>query len=230
MKRLVRYGLLLLVVSLIGLSILLIGAPVSFANEEAVLTNETYTPAEQAAAIKAANDAIKKIPHPSMIVSYEQYYIDLVANAFALVEIARDEFDAQDSDFEDLNHLYLAEQRVLRMFAVKDAQDAIDLIPPKDQITEDHREIIKEARRLVDIAMNDFGATAFEICWRYDRLKEAEGALPEEEEPEPEPKPEPKPDDRRPTPPTGGLSGVITLGVLLSGAGLLVARRRRGKH
>ncbi len=230
MKKLVRYGLLLLVVSLIGLAILLIGAPVVLANEEAV-TNEEYTPAEKAAAIKAANDAIKRIPHPSLIVSYEQSYVDEVARAFALVEIAKEEYGAEDSDFPDLASLYEAELRVLKMYAIKNAQDAIDLIPPKEQITSEHRGLIEDARRLVNIAMNDFGATPFDICWRYDKLQEAEDALPEEEEPEPEqPKPEPKPDDRVPTPPTGGISGLITLGIILSGAGLMAARKRRGKH
>jgi len=217
MKKLVRYGLLLLVVSLIGLTVFLISVPVSFANEETV-TSEEYTPEDKAAAVKAANDAISRIPHPSLIVAYEQSYIEEVARAFSLVAVARDEYGAVDSDFEDLAHLYLAEQRVLKMLAIKEAQDAIDLIPPVDQITAEDRPVIEEARRLVDIAMHEYGATAFEICWRYDRLEEAEDALPEEEEPEPEP--EPEPDDRVPTPPTGGMSGLIGIGVVLAGAGL----------
>jgi hypothetical protein len=77
--------------------------------------------------------------------------------------------------------------------------------------------------------MNDFGATPFDICWRYDKLQEAEDALPEEEEPEPE-QPKPRPDDRVPTPPTGGIPGLITLGIILSGAGLMAAKKRKGKH
>ncbi|MBW6464840.1 MAG: hypothetical protein SCJ94_06230 [Bacillota bacterium] len=229
MKKLVKNRLLLIVVLLIGLTVFLIGAPASFANEEAV-TSEAYTPADKAAAIKAANDAISRIPHPRLIVAYEQAYIEEVARAFSLVAVAKEQYDAVDSDFEDLAHLYLAEQRVLKMLAIKDAQDAIDLIPPKDQITAEHRALIEEARRLVNIAMTEYGATAFEICWRYDKLKEAEAALPEEEEPEPEPEPKPKPDDRVPTPPTGGLSGLITIGAVLVGAGFLTVKKRRGKH
>lgn len=239
MKKLVRYGLLLLVVSLISLLVFLVCTPSVFANEEeaeegeeseveAVVTSEEITPAEKAAAIKAANDAISKIPAPNLIVSYEQSYINQIANAFALVERAKNKYGAEDSDFPELARLYEAEVRVMKMYAIQNARDAIDLIPPKDQITEEHREVIEEARRLVNVAMNEYGATPFEICWRYDKLKEAEDALPDEEPAEPKPeKPKPKPDDRRPTPPTGGLTGLVGLGTFLSVAGLAVLKKQR---
>ena len=234
MNKLVRYGLLLLVVSLIGLSIFFIGAPVVLANEEAV-TSEDYTPAERAAAIKAANVAISRLPQPHQIVAYEQSFIDDVAKAFALVAIARDQYDAEDSDFDDLGKLYTAERHVFKLLAIQAARNAVDLIPPLDQITEADRETIEEARRLVDYAMQEYGATRFQICWRYDYLQDAEDKLPEEIEPEPEPEPEPKPkpDDRVPTPPTGGLSGLVVLGAVLSGAGFYfinMRNSRNGKH
>jgi len=144
MNKLVRYGLLLLVVSLIGLSIFFIGAPVVLANEEEAVTNEDYTPAERAAAIEAANVAISRLPQPHQIVAYEQAFIDDVAKAFALVEIARDDYDAEDSDFDDLAKLYAAERHVFKLLAIQTARDAIDLIPPLDQITEADRETIEE--------------------------------------------------------------------------------------
>ena len=237
MKKLTRYGLLLLVISLISFMVFFVYAPSVLANEEegepeteAAVTSEDYTPAKKAAAIEAANKAIEKIVHPSLIVAYEQSYINEVANAFALVEHAKTNYGAEDSDFPNLAKLYEAEKRVLKMYAIKNAQDAIDLIPPKDQITEEHRPHIEEARRLVDIAMYEFGATPFEICWRYDKLNEAEDALPDEEPEEEAPKPEkpkPKPDGRKPTPPTGGLSGLVALGTLLSVAGLMAIKKQK---
>jgi hypothetical protein len=234
MNKLVRYGLLLLVVSLIGLSIFFIGAPAVLAYEGAV-TSQDYSPKDRADAIAAANNAISKLPIPSQIVAYEQAYIDDVANAFALVAIAREKYEAEDSDFKDLAKLYTAERHVLKLFAIQNARNAIDLIPPLDQITEADREAIEEARRLVDYAMQEYGATRFQICWRYDYLQDAEDKLPEEvePEPEPEPKPKPKPDDRVPTPPTGGISGLVAIGAVLSGAGFYFINRRRsnkGKH
>jgi hypothetical protein len=233
MNKLVRYGLLLLVVSLIGLSIFFIGAPVVLANEEEAVTNEDYTPAERAAAIEAANVAISRLPQPHQIVAYEQAFIDDVAKAFALVEIARDDYDAEDSDFDDLAKLYAAERHVFKLLAIQTARDAIDLIPPLDQITEADRETIEEARRLVDYAMQEYGATRFQICWRYDYLQDAEDKLPEEVEPEPQPKPEPPKDDRVSTPRTGGISGLVAFGAVLSGIGFYLINRRnskRGKH
>lgn len=226
MKKLVRYRLLLLVVLSIGLSVLMIGTQGVCANEEEAVLELGYTPAEKTVAIGAANYAIGRLPQPESIVSYEQSYINDVANAFALVETAKEEFDAVDSDFPELAKLYAAEQRVLRMLAVKAAHDAIDALPPLAEITEEDREAVEEARRLVRIAVLEYGASDFELCWRMDVLSDAEEQLGEEE-PEPEPEPEPaKPDDRLPTPSTGGLSACLAAGLLLSGTGLLFIKRR----
>jgi len=133
-----------------------------------------------------------------------------------------------------LAKLYAAEQRVYKMLAIKEAQDAIDRIPPADQITQEHWPLILEARRLVRIAMEVYGATEFDICWRYDKLKEAEEKV--EDEPEPAPVPEPKPKPKpTPTPPTGGVLMSVTAGLALCVAGAAFIRNRRnrekiGKH
>lgn len=230
MEKLVRYGFILVVVSLIGFTILSLTPRVSYAN---IVESELgYTPAEKAAAIAAANNAIRRLPDPAIIVAYEQAYIEEVARAFALVQQAREEFHAQDADFPDLAKLYKAEHRVFGMLAIRDAQLAIDKIPPADQITEEHWPLIIEARRLTRIAMEVYGATEFDLCWRYDRLKAAEEKVEDVPEPEPpKPKPEPRP---IPIPPTGGGLLSVFAGLALCAAGtVLIWRRkllRRGKH
>ena len=88
--------------------------------------------------------------------------------------------------------------------------------------------------------MEVYGATDFDICWRYDKLKEAEKKVDDEPEPEPvppqpEPKPEPKPKPKpTPTPPTGGALLSISAGLALCAAGTVFIKRRnqrkRGKH
>ncbi len=244
MKKLVRYGLLLLVVSLIGLSLLAIGAQTVFANEEQEASIEEQLAAEaKAAAIKAVNEAIRRLPDPQKIIAYERSFIQEVAVALSLVEIAREEHGAVDSDFINLAKLYEAEKKVLRFLAIKVAQDAIDLIPPKSLITEADRATIEEARRLTDIAMYEHGASAFDICWRYEKLNNAEDEIGDEPvptpdpEPEPEPKPEPKPEPEPkpiPTPPTGGVLFSALAGMALCTTGALFLRRRimhrKGKH
>jgi hypothetical protein len=239
MKKLVKYGLLLVVVSLIGLSILIINPMIGYANVDEAEINLDYTPAEKTAAIAAANDAIRRLPDPDSIVAYEQSYINDAARAFVLVQKAKDEFGAVDADFPELAKLYAAEQRVYKMLAIRDAQNAIDQIPPLSHITEEHRPLIEEARRLTRIAMEVYGATAFDICWRYDVLNGAEEKIGEKEEPEPEPEPEPQPEPKpapkpKPTPPTGGAIASLTVGLGLTVAGMIFARKRKilrkGKH
>ena len=233
MEKQVKYGLLLLTCLLIGLIFLTFGAQAVFATEEAEpepeLTSEEIYSYEKAAAIKAANDAISNIVDPDLIIAYEEKFVNDVALARSLVEKAREEYDAVDSDFENLELLNRAEQKVLMFLAIQDFKDAVDKIPPLDEITEEHREIIEEARRLAVIAIEEFGATPFSLCWRYYYLEDAEDELDDVvEEPEPEPEPEPEePDDREPTPPTGGLTGTVVIGALLSGAGFLFYRKRK---
>ncbi len=234
MKKLVRFGSLLFVLVLIGLTILMLSPRISFANvDEAVLGLE-FTPAEKAAAIAEANDAIRRLPDPDTIVAYEQAYINEAARAFVLVQKAKEKYGAVDADFPDLAKLYAAEHRVYKMLAIREAQQAIDLIPQAEYITEEHWPLIIEARRLTRIAMEVYGATEFDICWRYDKLRDAEKKVDDEPEPEP-PKPEPKPKPKpTPTPPTGGALLSVSAGVALCAVGAMIFRRRkqrsRGKH
>lgn len=235
MKKLVRYGLLLFVISLVGLTTLALSPQISYANVGEAEAELGYTPAEKAAAIAAANDAINRLPNPDLIVAYEQAYINEAARAFVLVQKAKEEFGAVDADFPNLSKLYEVEQRVYKMLAIRDAQQAIDLIPPASHITEEHWPLIIEASRLTNIAMDVYGATAFDICWRYDKLKEAEKKVdvepvpepepaPEPEPPKPEPKPEPKP---TPTPPTGGALLSVSAGLALCTTGTVILKRRK---
>lgn len=237
MKKPVRIGLLLICISLICLSLFLFSSQVVYANEEEVveeeeeseeLSEEEIFDMEKAEAIKAADDAIRRMTNPRFIVGYEQAFVEEVAYAISLVEYAREEYDAEDGDFADLEKLNQAEKQVLKYLAIKAAQDAIDKIPPIEDITEEDRAVIEEARRLVKIAIEEHGATPFQICWRYEYLEDAEDRLPEEEEPEPEPE---KPDDREPTPPTGGASGAVAIGLIMAGTGLFTLhRKRKGCH
>ncbi len=252
MNKLVRYGLLLFVVSLIGFSLLVICPQIGYANEEAELG---YTSEQKAAAIAVANDAIKRLPDPERIVAYEQAFINDVSRAFVLVYKAMEEFGAVDADFPELAKLFAAEKRVYKMLAIREAQAAIDMIPPLSQITIEHIPLIIEARRLTMVAMELYGATEFDICWRYTKLKDAEKKVeeepgpgpepepepqPEPEPPKPEPKPQPEPEPPKPepkpipTPPTGGTLLTFAAGLSFFIAGNLVLKRRRmkgkGKH
>lgn len=225
MEKPVRYGLLLLVVLMISFSVLPGGSQIVYANDEQVVTEDGYTPAEKAAAIKAANDAILRIPQLQYIVALDQAAVAYVIEARILVEIAKEHYDAIDSDFPGLPTLIEAGKRVAKLLAVKAAQDAIDAIPLDSELTDEYREAVLEARRLLDIAMQEHGATYFDICWRYDALRDAEDRL-DEEEPEPEPVPA-KPDDRLPTPSTGGFSIALGMGLFISGIGMLFVRQRQ---
>lgn len=236
MKKIVSYGSLLFVLVLIGLTILMLSPRISFANVGGAVLSSEFTPAEKAAAIAEANDAIRRLPDPNTIVAYEQAYINEAAGAFVLVQKAKEKYGAVDADFPDLAKLYAADQRVRKMLAIREAQQAIDLIPQAEYITEEHWPLIIEARRLTRIAMEVYGATEFDICWRYDKLKDAEKKVedepePEPPKPEPEPKPKPKP---TPTPPTGGALLSVSAGVALCAVGAVIFRhrkqRRRGKH
>lgn len=240
MKKPVKYGLLLLALSLIGLSFLTVGAQTVFATEEEAepeLTSQELYSQEKKAAIKAANEAISNIVDPDFIIAYEEKFVQDVARALSLVETARAEYGAVDSDFKNLKLLDRAEKKVLMFLAIQDFKDAVDKIPPLDEITEADRPLIEEARRLAIVAIEVYGATPFSLCWRYYYLEDAEDELDEIDEPEPEPEPEPKPepepeepDDREPTPPTGGLTGTFAIGALLAGAGFLFFKKKKNRY
>ncbi|HED23565.1 MAG TPA: hypothetical protein ENN91_00395 [Firmicutes bacterium] len=229
MEKQVRYGLLLFIVLICGIILVVFTATPAYATEEEAEMEQAYTAAEKAAAIRAANDAIFLIPRVDYIVALDQKAVQQVAEARALVEKAKEEYDAVDTDFPNLAKLLEAEKIVFKLLAVKAAQDAIDAIPPLEEVTEEHRPLIEEARRLVNVAMQEYGATRFDICWRLDALKDAEEKIGEEE-PEPTPPPKP-PDDRQPTPPTGGPANTFSVAALLiCGAGLFLYRQSRARY
>lgn len=216
MQKLPRYGLLLLIIFLLMFSFLMIATLEAYANDE-------YTEADKTAAIMAANDAISLIPPVTYIMDLEQSAVIRVKEARDLVDTAKELFDAQDSDFSELDHLIEAEKKVLKLLAIKAAQEAIAALPPLSEITEDDRDAIEEARRLITIAMEEHGATRFDICWYLDDLEAAEDKIGEKTEPEP-------PADPEPLPPTGGVISTVAAGFLVSGLGLICLKRRQKSH
>ena len=228
MKEPVKFGLLLLVVLMISFSVLSVGSQVVCANEEEA-TTKVYTPEEKAAAVKAADDSILRILliERFMLSADLQDFLADVIRSRILVDAAKEKYGAVDEDFLYLNKLIEAELRAEKFLAIIAARDAIDVISLYAVSSDEYREAVKEARRLVDIAMNEYGATYVDICWRYDALLIAEKKLEDEPEPEPEPEPKPpKPDDRRPTPPTGGFSVALAVGLIASGTGMLLIKQR----
>lgn len=103
--------------------------------------------------------------------------------------------------------------------AIQAARDAIDKIPPTAEITSADRGKISEARRLVDIAMLQYGASAFDICWRYDVLAAAEKAANLS-------------GVRSGTalPATGAIDTVALIGTFLTGTGMLIGIELRKKN
>jgi len=247
MKKLTRCGFILFIVLLVGLTFFAFNTQTAHAieseemqseeveSEEAELKQTSVDP-DKKAAIDAANQAIRRVPKAENLRVLDPTIKNNIARARDLVDTAMEDYDAEEADFPELEKLEAAEWQFERLEAIYAARDAIDAIPPPAQITEEHRELIEEARRLTDIAIEDYGATDFELCYRYKILEEAEKRLPEREpepepEPEPVPEPEPEPDPKpepapRPTPPTGGTSAAIISGLLLTGTGLMFLRKR----
>jgi hypothetical protein len=206
MKRLFKFGMLLIIVLLVGLICFTVSA------QEA---NATTYAQDKAGAIQAANVAIDRIYIP---VAYEQAFVDDVAYARALVTHAKTK-GAVDADFTGLTKLANAENEVKKFAAIQTARNAIDRIPPTAEITSADRGTITEARRLVNIAMQQYGASEFDICWRYDTLVAAEkaanlsGTLSETA-----------------LPATGAVDAAALVGTLLAGTGALIGIKMRRKH
>lgn len=207
MRKLSGFGMLLIIALFVGLICLSVSA------QE---VNATTYAQDKAGAIEAANSAISKIYIP---VAYEQAFVDDVANARALVTHAKTK-GAVDSDITGLSKLISAENEVKKFAAIQAARDAIDKIPPTAEITAADRGTINEARRLVDLAMQQYGATAFDICWRYDVLAAAEkaanisgGVLSETA-----------------LPATGAIDTMALMGTLLTGTGMLIGIKLKKKH
>jgi|GEM_PF-539294 len=173
-------------------------------------------------AIKAADRAIRWLPRPENIRFLPPNIQSDIAAAQALVDIAKNEFGATDDDFADLAKLQAVKDKVEKRKAIFAARDAIDLIPPPGTITEEDREVIEEARRLVKIAIEEYGATDFDLCWRLRKLLISEYRLGDKLPPDPD-----DPDD--PLPPTGAMVTTIVSGFLLTGAGLFFLVKRKGR-
>ncbi|HSW36710.1 MAG TPA: hypothetical protein VLH18_08935 [Candidatus Limnocylindrales bacterium] len=217
MQKRYMFGLLRVMVLLIACSFV-------------VLLPQTANAVEpKTAAVNAAVEAISELPPVSQIVAVDQIVIVRVAEARALVEKAREEHFAVDADFPNLADLLLAERRVARVFAIHFAKEAVRALPPREELTPADRPAVVEARRLVNIAIEEHGVTPFELCWPYDALIDAEDQM---DEFEPEPEPAPVPEVRQPTPPTGGLSGLLPAGSLLlfSGTVTLIFKQRKRRH
>ncbi len=203
MRKFPRYLILIIVFMLVGLTCLTVSAQVAHA--------ATFAQ-DKAGAIRNANEAINKLYIP---VAYEQAFVQEVTNARALVTHAKSK-GATDAEITGLNKLLNAEKAVKGFAAIQAARDAIDRIPPTAEITSADRGKITEARRLVDVAMQQYGVSAFDICWRYDVLTAAEKAANL---------------SGVALPSTGGAFDAASLiGVLLTGTGLLVGMKQRRKR
>jgi len=231
MNKLARYGFLLIVL-LVGLTVLAFATVQTvYANEESTI-ELTSSDSGKEAAIEAADRAIRRVPKRFRYI--DPVIEETIAEARQLVDKAMSDYGADRVDFADLGRLEAAEKQLEKSEAVQAARDAIDKIPPPAQITEEHRDIIEEARRLTDIAMEDYGATYLDICWRYHALEDAEERVEEDPDPVPDPDPDPVPDpdpdpDPDPLPPTGAVTTTIVSGLLLTGAGLLFVGKRRNR-
>ncbi len=237
MKKLARYGFLLLVL-LVGLTVLVFNNQAVYATDESEL-ELTSTDLAKEVAVEAADRAISRVPR--YIRYLDPVIEENIYEARRLADEAMINYGAVRSDFHDLDRLEAAEKMQEKRYAIDAARAAIDKIPPLHQITEQHRAIIEEARRLTDIAIAQYGATWLDICWRYQALVDAEERV-EDPYPDPEPDPvvdpDPEPDpvvdpdidpDLEPLPPTGAITTTILSGLALTGAGLwfLGKRKRR---
>ncbi len=226
MSKLARYGFLFIVL-LVGLTVLAFGTQTVYATNESEV-ELTSADADKEAAIEAADRAIRRVPKSFRYL--DPVIEESITEARALVDTAMADYGAERADFDDLDRLEAAEWQKEKSEAVQAARDAIDKIPPPAQITEEHRPIIEEARRLTDIAMEDYGATRLDLCWRYQALVDAEDRLDDVVEPDPDPAPDPDPDpDPDPLPPTGAITTTIVSGLLLTGAGLLFLGKRKNR-
>lgn len=102
--------------------------------------------------------------------------------------------------------------------AIKAAHEAIEALPPFPEITEAHRPAVEEARRLTDIAIEEYGANWWEMCIRRALLEMIEVKMEKFIDEEA------LPGEERPLPPTGGLPTLAVLGTMLTGTGVLMAK------
>jgi len=222
MYKLAKSKRLFVFVLLISLTLLAFNVQTIYATEtdETAIDQPSTNPLKESA-IEAADRAIRWLPRPDNIRFLSPKIENDIAEAQALVDTAKNVHGATDEDFADLEKLQAVKDQVEKRKAIFAARDAIDLIPPPGTVTEEDRELVEEARRLVNIAIEEYGATDFDLCWRLFKLEKAEERVDEKPAPDPE-----DPDD--PLPPTGAMVTSIVSGLLLLGTGLFFLGKRKG--
>ncbi len=141
MIKLTRYGFILFVVLLVGLTVLAYNTRVAYATEAEEAEAEEVEPeeaesealsvdADKKAAIDAANRAIRRIPSAEHISFLDPTIESDVTGARALVDTAIEDYGAVKADFPELDKLEAVEWQVERLKAIQAAKDAIDAIPP----------------------------------------------------------------------------------------------------
>ena len=173
-----------------------------------VITVISVAAAKQAA-IDAADAAIADLPDPDDIELTDK---DDVEAARALVEVAKDDHDAVDSDFEDLEKLVDVEEMIDKLEAIKTADDAILALPSVDSLKLDDKPDVVAARALVNKAKDDHDAVDADFTY-LARLTAAENRIKELE-------------GLQPTPPTGGVQYLILIGLVIVITGAMVYYRR----
>jgi len=159
-------------------------------------------------AIDAANQAIADLPDVDDITLADKADVE---NARDLVEEAMD-LGAEEDDFDDLQKLEDAEEKIAKLEAIKAADDAILALPSVDVLTLDDKPDVVAARSLVDKAKTEHGAVDADFTY-LDRLRAAENRIKELE-------------GLVPTPPTGNMHYLLPLGLLIVLAGLFFFVKR----
>jgi len=96
---------------------------------------------------------------------------------------------------------------------LEELREKIRALPDRDEVTEEDKPAIKEAVRMRDRLMADYGITEYDICPLAAKL----GALEREV-------------DVEELPPTGGIATPVVVGLLsiLAGIGILIPGKREG--
>lgn len=161
-------------------------------------------------AIKAADDAIAALPDLDDLTLADKTKVE---EARALVKKAKDDHEAEDDDFADLDRLVDAEKRIAKLEAIKAADDAILALPSLDSLDIDDKPDVVAARALVNKAKSDHGAVDGDFVY-LSRLVSAENRIKELE-------------GVRPTPPTGATRLWVPALALFGLASLFYLFRRR---
>ena len=100
---------------------------------------------------------------------------------------------------------------------IEELREKIGALPDRTDVTADDRPAIKEAIKMRDRLIAEYGITEYDICPKAARLAALEGKVDLDEE-----------DEVEPLPPTGGVFTPIMIGLLstLSGIGLLIPGKR----